>query len=234
MEQKGNKLILIPNHLGELNNLNFNFKLIDTIISIPFFYVENVRNARRFLKLIYKPIDIDNIIFREINKHSCVNFNEIDKVIEKNDIGIISEAGIPCVADPGSYIVDYCHKKNIIVKPLIGANSIILALQSSGLNGQMFKFNGYFPIKKNEFSKELQRIKSEIGIKNITQIFIETPYRNNRLYDFFINNLSPNYKLCVAKNLTMSSEYIKTKTIIEWKKEKITFKKENVVFVIGQ
>ncbi len=212
-------LYLIPSMLGE-NDPDFvfpekNFKLIN---SLDCFIVEKLRTARRFLRSVGYKKNFDNIEMFELNKHT--QSTEIEKMISPLlngvDTGLISEAGAPAVADPGSELVLMAHRKNINVVPLIGPSSILLALMSSGLNGQRFAFHGYLPVKKNERIKAIRELEKRSQQNKETQIFMETPYRNMKLLEDIIENAKHSTLLCIASDISLNTEFIKTKTIIEW------------------
>tara|TARA_X000000368_G_scaffold144513_1_gene113900 strand:+ start:404 stop:1108 length:705 start_codon:yes stop_codon:yes gene_type:complete len=230
------KLILIPNLIGDENFKNvLTEKIIQTIEETNFFIVENIRTARRYIKKIVPEKSIDEITFFAYGKHNSFNIQEdfLQNILLGNDIGIISEAGVPAVADPGSKIVEYAHKFNIKVTPLVGASSILLALMSSGMNGQNFAFNGYLPIEKKDQIKKIKYLESICKKTNQTQIFMETPYRNNKLFNTIINVCHGNTKLCIASNITQNNESIITKEIREWKTIKINIDKQPTIFLIS-
>ena len=230
------KLILIPNLIGDENFKNvLTEKIIQTIEETNFFIVENIRTARRYIKKIVPEKSIDKITFFAYGKHNSFNIQEdfLQNILLGNDIGIISEAGVPAVADPGSKIVEYAHKFNIKVTPLVGASSILLALMSSGMNGQNFAFNGYLPIEKKDQIKKIKYLESICKKTNQTQIFMETPYRNNKLFNTIINVCNGNTKLCIASNITQNNESIITKEIREWKTIKINIDKQPTIFLIS-
>jgi len=230
------KLILIPNLIGDENFKNvLTEKVIQTIKETNFFIVENIRTARRYIKRIVPEKSIDKITFFAYGKHNSFNIKEdfLQNILLGNDIGIISEAGVPAVADPGSKIVEYAHKFNIKVTPLVGASSILLALMSSGMNGQNFAFNGYLPIEKKDQIKKIKYLESICKKTNQTQIFMETPYRNNKLFNTIINVCHGNTKLCIASNITQNNESIITKEIREWKTIKINIDKQPTIFLIS-
>ena len=213
-------IYLIPTHLSNapLSNVlpDYNFKIIK---QIKYFIVENIRTARRFLKQVDRTINIDELTFFELNEHTdkTLFISYIEPIKNNNDIGIISEAGCPAIADPGADIVSIAQEKNIKVVPLVGPSSILLSLMASGFNGQSFAFNGYLPIDKNERINTLKRFEKKIFSESQTQIFIETPYRNVQLVEDICKTLSDNIKLCIAVDITSDSEIIKTKTIRQWK-----------------
>lgn len=192
----------------------------DVINKLKVFIVENIRTTRRFLKQVNRDINIDELQFFELNQHT--DLNQINSYLSplKNgqDIGIISEAGCPAIADPGADIVALAQAQGIKVVPLVGPSSILLSLMASGFNGQGFAFHGYLPIEKNESVQKIKQLEKRIYSENQTQIFIETPYRNMQLVDDLCKILQPQTKLCIAADITAETEYIRTRTIAEWKK----------------
>ena len=233
---KQGKLFLIPTIIGEgTEEKTLPSFVRDKIKDIDIFIVENIRTSRRFMKKIYKEKDIDSTLFYSYGKHDKLNLDEefLPQIYQEKDVGIISEAGVPCVADPGSKIVDFAHKFQIEVVPLAGPSSILLALMSSGLNGQNFAFTGYLPINKTERNRKIKDL--EVLSRKIkqTQIFMETPYRNIQLFESILKICSKNTQLCIATNITLPSENIKTKTIEEWKNEKIDIHKKASIFLLS-
>ena len=233
---KQGKLILIPNLIGE-NNFQDSItkKIVQTIKKTNFYIVENIRSARRYIKKIVPEKSIEEIIFFAYGKHNTFNIQEdfLQNILSGNDIGLISEAGVPAVADPGSKIVEYAHQYNIKVIPLVGASSILLALMSSGMNGQNFAFNGYLPIDKKDQIKKIKYLENISKKTSQTQIFMETPYRNNKLFKTLISVCNNNTKLCIATNITQDNESIITKDIREWKTMKINIDKQPSIFLIS-
>jgi 16S rRNA (cytidine1402-2'-O)-methyltransferase len=232
---KKGKLYLIPSLLGDSDaNASLPNSITNHIKEINIFIVENIRSARRFIKKVHKEKDIDNTIFYAFGKHDKLNLEEdfLPHILNGEDVGIISEAGLPCVADPGSKIVAYAHDFQIQVIPLVGPSSIFLALMASGLNGQNFVFHGYLPIDKKERERKIKQMESNSRKENQTQIFMETPYRNHQLLDAIIKNSSNKARLCIATNITLSSENIKTKTIEEWKNTKLDIHKKPTIFLL--
>ena len=233
---KQGKLILIPNLIGE-NNFQDSItkKIVQTIKKTNFYIVENIRSARRYIKKIVPEKSIEEITFFAYGKHNTFNIQEdfLQNILSGNDIGLISEAGVPAVADPGSKIVEYAHQYNIKVIPLVGASSILLALMSSGMNGQNFAFNGYLPIDKKDQIKKIKYLENISKKTNQTQIFMETPYRNNKLFKTLISVCNNNTKLCIATNITQDNESIITKDIREWKTLKINIDKQPSIFLIS-
>tara|TARA_Y100000991_G_scaffold186872_1_gene151604 strand:+ start:56 stop:760 length:705 start_codon:yes stop_codon:yes gene_type:complete len=233
---KQGKLILIPNLIGEENfQDSITKKIVQTIKKTNFYIVENIRSARRYIKKIVPEKSIEEINFFAYGKHNTFNIEEdfLQNILSGNDIGLISEAGVPAVADPGSKIVEYAHQYNIKVTPLVGASSILLALMSSGMNGQNFAFNGYLPIDKKDQIKKIKYLENISKKTNQTQIFMETPYRNNKLFKTLISVCNNNTKLCIATNITQDNESIITKDIREWKTMKINIDKQPSIFLIS-
>ncbi len=225
---------LIPIPMGE-SDINYVIpqEVLKKIKEIKIFIVENIRTSRRYLKSIDRNINIDELEFFEINKRTKQAELQVFFTKHKNyDIGIISEAGCPGIADPGSDVVKLAHQNNINVVPFVGPSSILMALISSGMNGQNFAFNGYLPIKKNERIQKIKQLEQKSFKDNQTQMFIETPYRNDALFTDLINTCSPQTKLCIASDITTKDEYIKTKTIGEWKKFNLKIGKKPTVFLI--
>ncbi|MDR2057540.1 MAG: SAM-dependent methyltransferase [Dysgonamonadaceae bacterium] len=215
-------LFLIPVPLGktELSKVLPPYNK-EVILSIRHFIVENVRTARRFLKQTEPAINIDELAFFLLNKHtSPEGVSELLKPIENGySIGIISEAGCPAIADPGADVVAIAQHKNIKVVPLVGPSSILLALMASGFNGQNFAFHGYLPIDGASRTKALKTLEGRIYSENQTQLFIETPYRNMQMVDDILKNCKPSSKLCIAADITLKSEFIQTLTVAEWRKK---------------
>ena len=228
------KLYMIPSPMGESDMRTiFPDKNWEVIKSIKYFVVENVRTARRFLKLMDKSIVIDDLNFELIDKRTKYEqYSQYLEPIKKGfDIGVISEAGCPGVADPGAEMALLAHQNDIDIVPLVGPSSILIAQMASGLNGQSFAFNGYLPIKGNAPIKELQKFENRSRQENQSQIFIEAPYRNMQLLEIMLKTLSPQTKLCIATGLTTEQEYIKTKTIKEWKGKLPSIHKIPTIFI---
>ncbi len=232
--QKG-KLYLIPSTIGdtEVNKVlpSFNIEIINKIET---FIVEELRTARRFLKKsgILKPID--DLTFYILNEHTKSDeiYNYLEVIDKGYNIGLLSEAGVPCIADPGADIVRIAQQKNIEIIPLVGPSSILLSLMASGFNGQNFSFLGYLPIDKKLRFDKIREIERNVYQNNQTQIFIEAPYRNNQLLEALLSSCRNETLLCVACDLTLSGEYIKTRSIADWKKQKFDFHKKATVFLI--
>jgi len=231
---KGN-LYLIPVSLGD-NKLNKvlpekNFEILN---EISHYIVENIRSARRFLVKAKIKTKIDDLTFYEISKHSKHSeyHKYLDAALKGENIGVISEAGCPGIADPGADIVAIAHEKNIKVIPLIGPSSIFLALMASGMNGQNFAFKGYLPIKKPLRVKQLKADELRSRNEHQTHIYIEAPYRNKALLSDILEILNPSTKLCIAVDITLESEFIKTKSINDWKKSIPEINKKPAIFII--
>jgi len=204
------------------------------ILSLRYFIVENLRTARRFLKQTEPSIDIDILTFFTLNKHtSKESIADFLKPIEEGySVGILSEAGCPAIADPGAEVVAIAQRKNIRVIPLVGPSSILLALMASGFNGQCFAFHGYLPIDGEQRVKALKKLERLVYSENQTQLFIETPYRNNKLLDDILKTCSPSTLLCIAADITLDSEYIITLSVSEWKNRKPDLSKRPCIFAL--
>lgn len=231
------KLYLVPNVLSEAEWQSvLPANVLPILTQTKYFIVENVRTARRFMKQVNNEINIDECIFYELNKRT--SFSEIPaflKPIEQGfDVGVISEAGCPGVADPGADVVKIAHQKGYKVVPVVGPSSILLSLMASGFNGQNFAFKGYLPIKPNERIKEILVLEKRVVSQQQTQIFIETPYRNNALIADLLKTCSPSTLLCIAANITGENEFIATKTIEQWKINIPDLHKQPVIFLIGK
>ena len=228
-------LYLIPSLLHEDGVRSIPHYIIDAVKQCQVLFVENERTARRYLKKLAKEIVIDDYEWFTVSGPSQ-GPDTYDlfrkKIKEEKTIGIISEAGCPGIADPGQQLVAIAHELNIEVKPLVGPSSILLALMASGMNGQQFKFTGYLPIKDPERNKAIKDLESESAKRNCTQVFIETPYRNNQLMEALLNICKPSTKICIAVDLTGDKEFIKTKTVSEWKKNKPDIHKRPVIFLL--
>lgn len=209
----------------------------DVIVGIKHFIVENIRSARRFLKKTEKTIDIDQLTFYELNRHTDRKFigEYLEPLKKGQPVGIISEAGCPAIADPGADVVAIAQSRGYKVVPLVGPSSIIMSVMASGFNGQSFAFNGYLPVEVPQRIKALKKLEQKVQNENQTQLFIETPYRNAKMIETILNALNPKNKLCIAAGITCAEEYIKTRTVAEWKKEKLPdLGKIPAIFVIGK
>jgi 16S rRNA (cytidine1402-2'-O)-methyltransferase len=208
----------------------------DIITGISHFIVEDVRSARRFLKKVEKSIDIDALTFYTLNKHTDPKEigSYLQPLTEGKPMGVISEAGCPAVADPGADVVAIAQRKGLKVVPLVGPSSIILSVMGSGFNGQSFAFHGYLPIEPAERAKRLKQLETRIYTENQTQLFIETPYRNNKMVDEIMKHCKPQTKLCIAAGITCENEYIRTRTIKEWKGKVPDLSKTPCIFLLYQ
>jgi 16S rRNA (cytidine1402-2'-O)-methyltransferase len=206
------------------------------IEKINHYIVEEIKSARRYIKRINKSKKIDDCKFTILDKHKNYNTDENYHcwLNEGHDVALMSEAGTPCIADPGHTIVWWAQQNNIKVIPLTGFSSILMALMASGLNGQNFSFNGYLPITIEERTSKLQYIITQIIKTGYTQIFIETPHRNNSILEFFSKNLPKNFLLTIAQDISGFHEYIKTKSINDWNSNKITLEKLPTIYIIGK
>jgi len=229
------KLYLIPITLGDHDPLEVLPIIIKrTIEFIDDYIVENEKTARKFIKSIHPEKVQASLRLSTLNKHTQVAEHNamLQPCLEGKNIGIMSESGCPGVADPGAVIVKIAHEKGIQVIPLVGPSSILLALMASGMNGQSFAFNGYLPIDKSEKKSALKNLEKLSSDKNQTQIFIETPYRNNKLLEDIVQALQPSTHLCVACDITLPTEYIKTLRVQDWKKTKIDLHNRPTIFII--
>ena len=229
------KLYLIPTTLGESNISEVLPESIGAIIEkIDHYIVENEKTARRSIKQVLPVKSQSSLKLNTLNKHTDASIlsTYLDPCKEGIDVGLLSEAGCPGVADPGAEIVKLAHEMGIQVIPLVGPSSILLAMMGSGMNGQSFTFNGYLPIDKKERKQELKVLERISSERNQAQLFIETPYRNNQLLEDLVQILNPATKLCIACDLTLSSEYIITKSILDWSKTKVDLHKRPTMFII--
>ena len=226
-------LYLIPSVLDEQAVETIPPYIINAIKDCQVIFAENERTARRFLKSICREIVIDDYEWFAIHKaeeEQLVVFKQ--KINEKKNIAIISEAGCPGVADPGQILIAAAQQLDIKVKPLVGPSSILLALMASGMNGQQFEFVGYLPIDNAERVKKIKELEMYSQKNNSTKIFIETPYRNNQLIEVLLKTCRANTRLCIAAELTAATEWVKTKTIAEWEKQKTDLHKKPVIFLL--
>ena len=224
---------LVPSVLDDLAIQTIPTYLIDAVKDCQVIFAENERTTRRFLKSICKDIVIDDYEWFTIHKAEEEQKNCFrQKIKEGKNIAIISEAGCPGIADPGQILIELAQQLNVAVKPLVGPSSILLALMASGMNGQQFEFAGYLPIDNIERIKAVKEMELTSVKKNSTQIFIETPYRNNQLVETLLKVCKPTTKICIAAELTGINEFIKTKTAADWQKEKIDFHKKPVIFLL--
>ncbi len=229
------KLFLIPVSLGsgfidkEIPSANS-----DVINQLDEFIVENIRTARRSLRAMGYTKAFDEIKFHILDKHTLPEDipDFLKNAVNGKNIGLLSEAGSPCIADPGQQVVKYAHINNVKVVPLVGPSSILLALIASGFNGQSFVFHGYIPIEKKQRIRKIKEIEQDILRNDRTQIFMETPYRNNALLEDLIRNSGPSILLCIASDLTTEQEFIKTFSIEQWKKKLPDLNKRPAIFLL--
>ncbi len=229
------KLYLIPVTLGDTDiNRVLPSHNLEVIKTIKHFIVENIRSARRFLKKCDPSINIDELTFYELNKHTKVEMisTYLEPIKKGENIGIISESGCPAIADPGADVVSIAQKRGYKIVPLVGPSSILMSLMASGFNGQSFAFQGYLPIDNSEKIRKIKQLESRSYSENQTQIFIETPYRNQKLAEDLIANCKPQTKMCIAMNISLDNEYIVTKTMKEWKGKLPEMHKQLCVFLI--
>ncbi|MDB5277964.1 MAG: SAM-dependent methyltransferase [Ferruginibacter sp.] len=224
---------LVPCVLDETALNTIPHYIIEAVKNCQVIFAENERTARRFLKSICKEIVIDDYEWFTIHKAEEDQKNSFrQKVKEHKNIAIISEAGCPGIADPGQILIELAQQLNVVVKPLVGPSSILLALMASGMNGQQFEFVGYLPIDNGERMKTIKELETSSQRKKSTIIFIETPYRNNQLIETLLKSCKPSTRLCIAAELTGANEFVKTKTIADWGKEKTDFHKKPVIFLL--
>ena len=206
----------------------------EVILQIRYFIVEDVRSARRFLKKVDASIDIDKLTFFELNKHTQpeVISGYLQPLVEGHSMGVVSEAGCPAVADPGADVVAIAQRKQLKVVPLVGPSSIILSVMGAGFNGQNFAFNGYLPIDPSERARRIKELENRVYSEDQTQLFIETPYRNRKLLEEILHACRPQTRLCIAANITCEGEYIRTRTVKEWKGRLPELNKIPCIFLI--
>jgi len=229
------KLYLIPTTLGESDPMDVLPQTVKRAIDfIDYYIVENEKTARRFIKAVNAQKVQAELKISLLNKHTEVSEHNamIKPCLEGINVGLMSEAGCPGVADPGAVIVKIAHEKGIQVVPLVGPSSILLAMMASGMNGQSFAFNGYLPIDKSDKKSALKNFEKMSSDKNQSQIFIETPYRNNKLLEDILSALQPNTHLCIAADITLPTEYIKTLRVADWKKTKVDLHNRPTIFII--
>ena len=229
---------LIPSALAEDSVACVPAYITEAISSCTVFFAENERTTRRFFKQLWKyhlpgqDIIIDNYEWVNIKEDNAATDTFRAHLKKGSTIGIISEAGCPGVADPGQTLIAVAQEMNVKIKPLVGPSSILLALMASGMNGQTFQFAGYLPIDVQQRSKTIKELEAESKKKNCTQIFIETPYRNNQLIETLLKTCHPNTRLCIAVNITGKDEWIKTMTISSWQKNKPDIHKQTAIFLL--
>jgi len=227
-------LYLIPVPLAEeVAHKTFTPYLVDTINQIDTYIVENSKTARRFLNEAGLKTPQKDLIVHDYGKHNRTDLGQFFNELKAGkDVGLMSEAGCPGIADPGADIVAEAHKRGIKVVPLVGPSSILLALMASGFNGQSFAFWGYLPIDKEQRTKRIKDLDLSASRYKQTQIFIETPFRNNQLFEEVLKSCKPNTQICVASNLTAEDEFIKTQSVYNWRKEEIDLHKKPTIFLM--
>jgi 16S rRNA (cytidine1402-2'-O)-methyltransferase len=227
-------LYLVPVPLAEeVSHKTFTPYLVDTINQIDTYIVENSKTARRFLKEAGLKTPQKDLIVHDYGKHNRTDLGQFFNELKGGkDVGLMSEAGCPGIADPGAEIVAEAHKLGIKVVPLVGPSSILLALMASGFNGQSFAFWGYLPIDKEQRTKRIKDLDLSASRYKQTQIFIETPFRNNQLFEEVLKSCKPNTQICVASNLTAEDEFIKTQSVYNWRKEEIDLHKKPTIFLM--
>jgi len=228
-------LYLIPTSLGDCS---FDHILpaynTELVTRLKHFIVEDIRTARRFLKKMDPSIDIDSLTFFILNQHTTPEelSDFLKPMFVGNDMGVLSEAGCPAIADPGADVVAMAQKYNFTVVPLVGPSSILLSLMASGFNGQSFAFVGYLPIQPADRAKMLRKLETRAYNENQSQIFIETPYRNMKMLEEILQTCQPNTRLCIAVDITLETEFIKTKTVKEWKNQLPDLNKRPCIFLL--
>lgn len=233
------RLILFPVPIGADDiGISLPANNMELLATCRTFIVEELRSARRFLKRAGYPYPIDNTVFLELNEHTSQEdiVGHLDAIERGENIGLLSEAGLPCVADPGAMITRVAQRRGIEVVPLVGPSSLMLALMASGFNGQSFAFAGYLPVDKSKRAAAIRHLEERLHREHQTQIFIEAPYRNNQMLETLSTVLQADTLVCVACDLTLPTQYIRTMPAAKWKKEreKTDLHKRNTVFLIGE
>jgi 16S rRNA (cytidine1402-2'-O)-methyltransferase len=224
---------LIPTFLDQDGMEALPAYILQAVKDSEVFFVENERSARRYLKKLWKEMDIDSYDWFEIHKSEDIVKQKFLQLLNQGKkIAILSEAGCPGIADPGQMLVAAAQESGVLVKPLVGPNSILLALMASGMNGQHFQFHGYLPIEKSDRIRKIRELETISRIENSSQIFIETPYRNFSLMESILNTCQNTSRLCIAVNLTGKSESIQTKSIETWRKEIPDINKQPAIFIL--
>ena len=228
------KVYLLPMLLHEEGFESMPSDVLTWIQQCDAFFVENEKTARRYFKKLWKEMIIDDYTWHAIHKVENEQIHAFSQLLKQGkNIGILSEAGCAGIADPGQILVAAAQELGAIVKPYTGPSSLLLALMGSGMNGQNFHFHGYLPIDALERKKKIQALEADIKQTGVTQLFIETPYRNNQLFEAITQSCHPNTKLCVAMELTGPNEWIKTQSVANWKNSKPELHKKLVVFLLG-
>ena len=229
------KLYLIPVTMGDCEPMDVLAQTVPRAVSlINHYIVENEKTARKFIKSILPTKNQSDLILLTLNKHTEISEHNamIQPCLQGINVGLMSEAGCPGVADPGAVIVKLAHEKGIQVVPLVGPSSILMAMMASGLNGQSFAFNGYLPIDKQDKKQALKTFEKLSFDKNQSQLFIETPYRNNKLLEDILQTLQPNTHLCIATDISLPTEYIKTMCVAKWKKNTVDLHNRPTLFIL--
>lgn len=228
-------LYLIPTSLGECSfDKILPAQNTQIVTGLKHFIVEDVRTARRFLKKANPAIEINDLTFYVLNQHTTPEelSNFLSPMFAGHDLGVLSEAGCPAIADPGADVVAMAQKNNFTVVPLVGPSSILLSLMASGFNGQSFAFVGYLPIQPTDRAKMLRKLENRAYTEDQSQIFIETPYRNMKMLEEILHVCQPKTRLCIAVDITLETEFIKTKTVKEWKTQLPDLSKRPCIFLI--
>ncbi len=227
-------MYLIPTPLAEAALHTIPAYVKEIIVRCDVFIVEELKTARRFIKAVEREKNIDACVFIELDKHADYQFDEtLLMSLTDKKIGLLSEAGVPCIADPGHKVVQLAHELGWRVEPLVGPSSLLLALMASGFNGQQFTFNGYLPIDASERKSRIQQM--EAGARRgHTQLFMDTPYRNQKLLEEIFQWCKFDTMLCIACNITAADEFIKTLPLVEWKKRKPDLSKKPAIFILGK
>lgn len=229
------RVILIPISIAEDGYDALPAYVSAHINACEVFFVENIRTARRAFKQVDKQFDIDAKEWHEMEKKEDALISVFTKALQEGKtIGIASESGCPGIADPGQVLVSVAQKHNIAVKPLVGPSSILLTLMASGFNGQSFAFHGYLPIQEPERAKQIKLLEARSIKEHATQLFIETPYRNNQLFQSLLKHLHDSTAICIGYHITSKEEWIKTKTVMDWKKSTLEIPKQPTLFAIGK
>jgi len=235
MSKSKGTIYLIPNTLGSTADKYATAQLVNSLNQLESFIVEEIKSARRLLRQTGVTRPLEELEFFMLNEHT--RNDDIQSLIEPllngKDMGLISEAGVPCVADPGSAVVALAHEQGIKVVPLVGPSSILLALMASGFNGQQFTFNGYLPRERSDRSRKIKQLE-QLALNGITQIFMDAPYRNNQVLDDLLQACRMETKLCIASNITCDNERINTKSIMDWSIRKPDINKMPVMFLLGK
>jgi 16S rRNA (cytidine1402-2'-O)-methyltransferase len=229
-----NKLYLIPSPLGDNDPAEvLPQPVLDRLQTIRTYVVEELRTVRRFLSRAGLKGRIDGLRFAVLNEHTRPEeVEQLAGLFADGDVGLVSEAGLPAVADPGAQLVALCHRRGIRVIPFVGPSSLMMALMASGLNGQSFAFLGYLPAKTDERRNAIRNIEKQSAARHQTQIFIETPYRNDAMLEDLLRICAPGTRLCIAADITLPEETIRTRTVAQWRKEPMTIGKRPCVFMI--